>query len=360
MTQLENLQPFTEQIETIQTTITNFYQTLKNNTFHQMKDETDEHAFKRGQGIVEQFQESLMNLNKMIEQEQKMNQFFETCKENKQRIMTHTNELINELLRIKKRSSKTKDEYIKTRTQMNTMRNETAEMKNRREVEEILEEIKEEKEEVNKTLIEIKKVQEELKEKVMTKNDMFEAIEEYPQWKAKTTYNLEMNQLTQIEEWTKLKCGEIIFDSTQDNWEIKTSTFDDRILNKNKLVFIIEDTEGNKFGGYIDAIINKIFEKPDWKRITDPKSFVFSLESNGRLKGMKKFDIKEPRYAFYLFNKSLPGLFSIGDDDIIIYKKGSGRKHYCLQRSFAYERNQNTLCGKEYFELKQFIVIQMK
>ena len=33
MTQLENLQPFTEQIETIQTTITNFYQTLKNNTF---------------------------------------------------------------------------------------------------------------------------------------------------------------------------------------------------------------------------------------------------------------------------------------------------------------------------------------
>ena len=141
MTQLENLQPFQEQIETIQTTIINFYQTLKNNTFHQMKDETDEHAFKRGQGIVEQFQESLMNLNKMIEQEHSMNQFFETCKENKQRIMTHTNELINELLRIKKRSS-TKDEYLKTRTQMNTMRNETPEMKNRREGEEMLEEIK--------------------------------------------------------------------------------------------------------------------------------------------------------------------------------------------------------------------------
>ena len=135
MTQLENLQPFQEQIETIQKTITNFYQTLKNNTFHQMKDESDEHAFKRGQGIVEQFQESLMNLNKMIKQEQKMNKFFETCKETKQRIMTHTTELINELLRIKKRSSKTNEEYIKTRTQMNTMRNETAEMKNRREVE---------------------------------------------------------------------------------------------------------------------------------------------------------------------------------------------------------------------------------
>ena len=100
MTQLENLQPFTEQIETIQTTITNFYQTLKNNTFHQMKDESDKHAFKRGKGIVEQFQESLLNLNKMIEQEQKMNQFFETCKENKQRIMTHTNELINEFNKI--------------------------------------------------------------------------------------------------------------------------------------------------------------------------------------------------------------------------------------------------------------------
>ena len=33
---------------------------------------------------------------------------------------------------------------------------------------------------------------------------------------------------------------------------------------------------------------------------------------------------------------------SISDSlDIVIFKKGSGRKHYCYQRSFAYERNQN-------------------
>ena len=70
MTQLENLQPFQEYVEIIKETIIHFYQTVKNTTFYQQQNEIDEHAFKRGQGIVEQFQESLMNLNKMIEQEQ--------------------------------------------------------------------------------------------------------------------------------------------------------------------------------------------------------------------------------------------------------------------------------------------------
>ena len=146
-------------------------------------------------------------------------------------------------------------------------------------------------------------------------------------------YDLLFDQVKQIEEWTKLKCEEIVFDSTKDNWEENTSTFDSKILNKNKLVFIVEDTEGNKFGGYIDAKIDGIFENPDWKIITDSKSFVFSLESNGRLNGMKKFNIKKPEEAFYLYNKSDDYLFSIGECDIVIYKKGNG-KHYCHQDSF--------------------------
>ena len=62
-----------------------------------------------------------------------------------------------------------------------------------------------------------------------------------------------MNQCSQIEEWTTLKCGEIVFDSTKDNWEKETSIFDDCIINKKQLIIIIEDTKGNKFGGYINS-----------------------------------------------------------------------------------------------------------
>ena len=55
-------------------------------------------------------------------------------------------------------------------------------------------------------------------------------------------YDLLLEHLKQIEDWTTLKCGEIIFDSIKDNWSINTSVFDDRILNKKQLVFIVEDT----------------------------------------------------------------------------------------------------------------------
>ena len=163
-----------------------------------------------------------------------------------------------------------------------------------------------------------------------------------------------MKQLTQIEEWTLKKCGEIIFDSTKDNWELDTSTFDSKIYGRKQLLFIIEDIEGNKFGGYIDSTIDEFqYSLTDWS------AFLFSLESNGRLDGMKKFTIKDMLFAFCLFNKSSHRLFKFGRADINIFKKGSGYKHSCEQCAFYYGGNQNTLCGTETFELKRFIVIQM-
>ena len=139
--------------------------------------------------------------------------------------------------------------------------------------------------------------------------------------------------------------------------------FTSQPCSNNNLIFVIEDTEGNKFGGYIDATIDKTGNGSVHNFITDSKSFVFSLESNGRLNDMKKFDIIKPENAFYLFDESNLDLFGIGDGDIVIFKKGSGEEHFCEQSSFNYEGNQNILCGKawpETFELKQFIVIQMK
>ncbi|GAB1224869.1 hypothetical protein ENUP19_0223G0022 [Entamoeba nuttalli] len=122
------------------------------------------------------------------------------------------------------------------------------------------------------------------------------------------------------------------------------------------IIIIIEDTEGNKFGGYVNSKI----DKDEWY-INDSQSFVFSLESNGRMKGMTKFDIKEPEYAFYLYNQSNNYLFSFGyRHDICVYKENIKTQTYCDQDSFEYKGIQYSLCGKYYFTPKRFIVIEMK
>ncbi|BFU19348.1 trichohyalin, putative [Entamoeba histolytica] len=163
--------------------------------------------------------------------------------------------------------------------------------------------------------------------------------------------------INQIEEWTEKRINNILFDSDIDDWNRNTSVFDQRIMNKEHIIIIIEDEEGNKFGGYVNSKIDKV----GW--INDSKSFVFSLESNGRIKGMKKFDIKEPEFAFCLFNQSDDYLFSFGWSDIFVYKENDKTLSYCKQNSFEYKGISNALCGKQHpnrFTPKRIIVIEMK
>ncbi|EKE37826.1 hypothetical protein ENU1_184820 [Entamoeba nuttalli P19] len=68
----------------------------------------------------------------------------------------------------------------------------------------------------------------------------------------------------------------ILFDSDKDDWNIDNrSVFDQRIMNKENITIIIENEEGNKFGGCVNSKVDGY--------IYDLNSFVFSLESNGRL-----------------------------------------------------------------------------
>ncbi|BFU25517.1 trichohyalin, putative [Entamoeba histolytica] len=164
--------------------------------------------------------------------------------------------------------------------------------------------------------------------------------------------------IKQIEELTEKRINNILFDSDNDNWNRNTSVFDQRIMNKEHVIIIIEDSKGNKFGGYVNEKIDKVGE---W--INDSKSFLFSLESNGRIEGMKKFDIKEPEYAFYLFNQSHKCLFEFGYGDICVFKENDKTYSSCYQHSFSYEGIRNALCGKqipECFTPKRIIVIEMK
>ncbi|BFU21936.1 trichohyalin, putative [Entamoeba histolytica] len=164
--------------------------------------------------------------------------------------------------------------------------------------------------------------------------------------------------IKQIEEWTERRINNILFDSDIDDWNKGTTVFGERIMNKEHVIIIIEDSEGNKFGGYVNEKIDKVESY-----INDSKSFLFSLESNGRIKGMKKFDIKYPEYAFILHNQSDDCLFAFGFGyfcDIRVYKENNKTKSYCNQRSFEYKGVRNALCGKYNFTPKRIIVIEMK
>ena len=167
--------------------------------------------------------------------------------------------------------------------------------------------------------------------------------------------------MKQLENWTNKKCGEVVFDSCKDDYYNNTSVFDSKIKGKANLAFIMEDIRGNKFGGYITSTINTL---QTW--ITDHNAFVFSLKSNGRLDGMKKFKCVKPENAFNVNNQNgewysilFGGNGGIGYD-ITLRKENRKLESYCHQECYDYENIPNALTGERSFVLKRMTVIQMK
>ena len=194
--------------------------------------------------------------------------------------------------------------------------------------------------------------------------------EQYPQVKHNNEEYLNEfineKEQKQLEEWTELKCSEVIFNSDVDNWSDSVSMLKVRIIGKKQLIFLIEDEEGEKFGYYLHT---QVVEKYDKRIKTDNKTFHFNLESkDNRLQQPMKFEIKYLKYKFRLFKKTYwnDNLISLGDIELMKenYKNGS----YCSQYEdiFDYHGIENALCGKTikfgkyYFTPKRIVVIQMK
>ena len=85
-------------------------------------------------------------------------------------------------------------------------------------------------------------------------------------------------EFNQLEGWTSLKCSNVVCDTEKDGYpKDNTTTFGDKVINKNDLIFLIEDTEGNKFGEYLHEKI------PGFTTVTDSNAFLFSLEDNNQI-----------------------------------------------------------------------------
>ena len=164
-----------------------------------------------------------------------------------------------------------------------------------------------------------------------------------------------------IEDWTGLKTQKLIFDSNIDKWDINTSEFDKKIMYRNKLIIMIESENDDLFGVYIDAKITtyKWKEDDEWKgsSITDPKCFVFTLFSNGRIAATKFEMIKGcETKAFTLFKKDFSLLFTVGDNDIAVFKENNKMKCVCRQNAFNYLGFEGLLVGREgTFDTLEFV-----
>ena len=146
--------------------------------------------------------------------------------------------------------------------------------------------------------------------------------------------------------------------SFQPSYFSTTSVFNERIIGKKQLVFLIEDEDGEKFGYYLNT---EVIEKyRDWIE-TDNKSFEFNLQSNGRIKQPMKFEIENLEWGGYrLYKKSENYLIRLGD---IYLKKENFKNYSCCWKNenwFDYHGIEKALCGKHDFTPKRILVIQMK
>ena len=112
-------------------------------------------------------------------------------------------------------------------------------------------------------------------------------------------------------------------------------------------MFIIEDDHNEKFGYYLNT---KIIDKYGYWISTNTQSFEFNIESNGRLKSMMKFSIKNTNRGYFLNDKSDELLISLGN--IILYKENNRYISYCIQREelYDYQGIPNAVCGRTNYQ----------
>ncbi|ELP91233.1 hypothetical protein EIN_151300 [Entamoeba invadens IP1] len=167
------------------------------------------------------------------------------------------------------------------------------------------------------------------------------------------------DDVEKIEEWSGKKVDQVLFDSNVDSYTKTSNEFVDAVMDQSDIAIVVEDTNGNRFGGYIHAKIDVIGA---W--VDDQNAFVFSLFSNGRMKEPQKFELKANKQGrvFWVSKPTEACLFVVGNNDIRVAKKHS-KRDYCLQSTFEYKGNTRALSGSSYpekFNTKQFVVIKFK
>ena len=122
----------------------------------------------------------------------------------------------------------------------------------------------------------------------------------------------------------------------------------DDCISLSPLIFLIETTEGYRFGVYTSKYLYR--EKEGY--IYDDKAFIFSLDT------FKKYDIKKPDYAIYTKPNDFPWF---GKNDIYIGKDFTKTASSFCDYPVVYERNPEDI-GDYILNggIKKFIIKEME
>ena len=272
--------------------------------------------------------------------------------------------ILDRLKQNQERVQKIGKEGIETMEQLKSMKNELDELLNSCKRTEI--KLKEANDTITDQLIEMKKerkeeIDENDEEEINYLNYEINLLDEE---RMKMNFNRPIEMFLNKQEemflrkWSQKKVGEILFDSYKDNWKKGNSTLFERINGKKNLLFVIEDVNGNKFGGFVHRELSKTMRNKG--EIVDSKSFVFSLKENE----MKYHFSLYGRTAFILCDENDDRLFAFGEGhDICVYKEELKKNSYCKKKSFNYNSDDSLISNTSsdtVFIPKKFAVIQMK
>ena len=192
-------------------------------------------------------------------------------------------------------------------------------------------------------------------------NDTNQKYQPLPEMITPFSIIVSQSEKKQLEEWTQKRMKTIVTTMTEQNWVSQASALHENIIGKNELIFVIETTEGEKIGFYMDKSIGKATEMIPG----GTESFHFNLQSNGRLESPMKFEsVKGKEKGIQMGEKKQSMLITIGD--VVVMKDQKQKAKWEQSESFEYDGIRNALVGKKHdkgkatkFGIKKLSVIEM-
>ena len=354
---IQQIPTLQNQLNNINEEMNNYLKFMKNNNFEKKENESKEDALRRAESILDRLIEIEERRNELKENSQEASEMIETMKK---KIDEIKNECEKDDDTFCDANIETIDEIIEIRRlimeEKNAPHHEEIQ-KNKNDFEMNKAEFMKRKEKMEKKKEEIRKRKEEEERIAREERERKEAEER----RRLVNEVIDSNEKNQLDQWTNKKCSEVLFDSDKDNWNVNTSVFDSKVMNKSNLAIIVEDTNNNKFGYYFNGTVNK-YES----YIKAEGSFLFTLKSNGRVNGMYKFEEKDNCCGFYVYGKSSEYLWCVGFGIIFMKENKKSTSGVCNDSNyFDFHGLSNVFLSNSSsdwveFTPKRLTVIEMK
>ena len=335
MAQLHFLEHYQNLFDDVKESLAYYISNLKNEMFEIEEGEDNEINYRRIENLFDQYEHNIKNIDEILQQEKEMKSFFKKCKQNKIKMKEEMNHLINIILRLKKNDPNVSQlQYLNYRSFWNKKRNETPEERNRRECEEILEEIKEEKKNV-----------EDMTQKMIDE---------------KKELNEKENFLFNLHEETKNMIEELVTVKEEVEYSIKTGSIENKIeelqkeheKNLNEIEKVISDNNDkttkeitekmNKIENLADCLMemkDKLNESVS-KCITNDK---FKAEYASQFVKQKDYDKYMVKFNGLMTKKEADKIFKSNFDEI---KLSLNNQVYQIQSKvdrIEYQSNQDKI-----------------